>query len=89
MDLLIVAASAVLGFAALFAAVYTQNWFAGVAVLGIGTLVLFGTTAGGSPGPVIENFFETVGVEGFIAAVVGAVLGGYTADRVKARSTTS
>jgi hypothetical protein len=84
MDWLVIGLSAILGFATLFGAVYTQNWIVGFVVLGIGTFVLFGSVAMGSgPAPAIENFFETVGVAGVVAAVVGGVAGAYAGDHYR------
>jgi hypothetical protein len=84
MDWVVIGLSALLGFATLFAAVYTQNWILGIAVLGIGTFLLFGAVAVSSgPAPVIEKFVATVGIGGLFAAVVGGVLGAYAGDRYR------
>lgn len=85
MDLLIVGLSAALGLAAAFVAVYNQNWIPGAVVLGIGSVLIFGATAGG-PGSMIDNLFAAVGLEGIIAAAVGAGVGAYAADRYRAQS---
>jgi hypothetical protein len=84
MDWVVIGLSAVLGFATLFAATYTQNWIIGIVVLGIGTFVLFGAVAAsGGPAPIIEEFVATVGIGGLFAAVVGGVIGGYAGDRYR------
>ena len=84
MDWPMIGLSALLGFATLFAAVYTQNWIVGMVVLGIGAFVLFGAVAASSgPAPIIEEFVSTVGVGGLAAAVVGGVIGAYAADRYR------
>ncbi|MCV0402665.1 MAG: hypothetical protein K5924_03025 [Chloroflexi bacterium] len=81
MDLVVLALSAVIGFGAGYAWVATQNPFAPIAVVGIGGFLLFGVTSASGPGPVLDAFVETVGIAGLVAAIVGAVAGGYVADR--------
>jgi hypothetical protein len=84
MDWFVIGLSAVLGFATLFAAVYTQSWILGIVVLGIGAFLLFGAVAASSgPAPIIEEFVTTVGLGGLVAAVVGGVIGAYAADRYR------
>lgn len=83
MDLVVLALSALLGFGAGFAWVYTQNPFAGIAVIGLGGFALFGIVTASGPGPVLEGFVENVGIGGLLVGIVGGIAGAYAADRVR------
>lgn len=83
MDLMVLVLSALIGLGAGFAWVYTQNPFAGIAVVGIGGFVLFGITSETGGTSVIDSFVASVGIGGLLAAVAGGVAGAYLADRMR------
>lgn len=85
MDLVLLL-SALIGLGAGFAWVYTQNPYAGIAVVGLGAVVIGVTSMSGGT-DVIDAFVEEVGIGGFLAAVVGGVAGAFAADRLRSDQT--
>jgi hypothetical protein len=83
MDLAIIGLSAVIGFAAGFAWVYTQNPYAGIAAIGIGAVLLLGVSATSGGTSVVDSFVASVGFGGLVAAIIGGIAGAYVADRVR------
>lgn len=83
MDLAVVGLSALIGFAAGFAWVYTQNPYAGIAAVGIGAVLLLGITATSGGTSVIDTFAASVGIGGLVAAIAGGIAGAYVADRAR------
>ena len=86
MDLVVIALSALIGLGAGFAWVYTQNPYAGIAVVGIGGFILFGITSTTGGTSVVDSFVAEVGIGGLLAAVVGGVAGAYAADRMRSQA---
>jgi hypothetical protein len=85
MDFTTLLLSAVIGFAAGFAWVYTRNPFAGIAVVGVGAFLLFGMVSVTGGTPVIDSFVESVGIGGVLAAIAGGIAGWYAGDRMRSQ----